>query len=65
MFDFIQALKEAYAEEEKDSDKYIRIAQSVANDEDRKMLIEMAKQELVHKAKIENILLGYGEVMAK
>lgn len=65
MADFLRSLRESFEEEARDANKYAYLARMAETEEDRKILIEIAKQELVHRAKVEGILLGYGEVMTK
>lgn len=65
MINYIDAIKESCAEETRDSEKYLRLARMADNEDDRKLLIDIAKQELLHKAKLEGILLEYGEVIMR
>jgi len=62
---FKQFLEAAVSEEQDDSRKYMQRAQEAPTEEDRKVLIDIAKQEIMHRAMLECMLLTYEEVSTK
>lgn len=55
--EFAKMLKDAHAEEMKDSEKYMNLAKSAPLPEVRDMLYNIAKDEIMHRAKLECMIL--------
>lgn len=55
--EFVKALKDAHAEEVKDSEKYMNLAKNATNPEIRDMLYCIAKDEVMHRAKLECMII--------
>lgn len=55
--DFLKYLKEAHAEEKKDLDKYMEMAKNAPTPAMRDMLYEIAKDEVMHHAKLECMVI--------
>lgn len=58
---FFQHVREALAEEQEAGNKYAEMAMMAPSVECRETLMKMARQELVHKAHLEGMLLGHDE----
>ena len=58
---FYQHLREALAEEQEAGNKYSELAKKAPSVECRETLMKMARQELVHRAHLEGMLLGHDE----
>ena len=54
-----------YAQSLKDSLKYTSLAKEAPNEEARKMLLDMAKQEIMHHAMLECLILDLDEKPAQ
>ena len=55
--DFYRKIHESIEEEYEDAAKYIELAKDAMNEEDMECLMEIAKQEVMHRAKLEWIYL--------
>lgn len=55
--DFLKYLKESHAEEQKDIDKYMEMAKNAPTPAMRNMLYEIAKDEVMHHAKLECMVI--------
>ena len=55
--DFVKTLRDAHAEEVKDSEKYMNLAKNAPTAEIRNKLIHIAKDEIMHRAKLEGMIL--------
>ena len=55
--DFYRKIRESIEEEYEDAAKYIELAKDAMNEEDMACLMEIAKQEVMHRAKLEWIYL--------
>ena len=58
---FYQHIREALTEEQESGSKYAELAMHAPSVECRETLMKMARQELVHKAHLEGMLLGHDE----
>ncbi len=57
MLNYAQSLKDSLQEETNAGSKYTALAKEAPNEEAKKKLLEMAKQEIMHKATLECLLL--------
>lgn len=55
--DFLKYLKESHAEEKKDIDKYMELAKNAPTQAMRDMLYDIAKDEVMHHAKLECMVI--------
>lgn len=55
--DFYKKIHESIEEEHEDAGKYIELAKDAMSEEDKECLMEIAKQEIMHRAKLEWIYL--------
>jgi len=55
--DFIKALHTAHTEEKNDANHYMELARSAPTSPIRDMLYEIARDEVMHKAKLECMLM--------
>lgn len=55
--EYVKALKDAHAEEVKDSEKYMAMAKNAPTAEIRDMLYNIAKDEIMHRAKLECMII--------
>lgn len=55
--EFVKTLKDAHAEEVKDSEKYMSMAKNAPTAEVRDMLYNIAKDEVMHRAKLECMII--------
>lgn len=58
---FYQELRNALTEEQEAGSKYAELAKRAPSIQCREMLMEMAREELVHRAHLEGMLLGHDE----
>lgn len=65
MLNYVQALKDSLKEETDGASKYTALAKEAPNEEAKKKLMEIAKQEIMHHAMLECLLLDTGETMNK
>lgn len=59
MLKFYSAIKDALAEETSAGNKYATLAKEAPSKEERETLLEMARQEIMHKAHLDCMLLGH------
>lgn len=59
MTTFYDSLRTALQEEANAGSKYVALSKDAPSEDERKTLIEMAKQEIMHKAHLECMLLGH------
>jgi len=55
---FYQSIKDSLAEESDAGEKYAMLAKKAPSEEFRNMLMSMARQEIMHHAQLECMLLG-------
>lgn len=65
MLNYAQSLKDSLKEETDGASKYAALAKEAPNEEAKKKLMEIAKQEIMHHAMLECLLLDTGEAPAK
>ena len=61
MLNFYPAIRDALAEEQASGNKYMSLAKEAPTKEERETLLGMARQEIMHKANLECMLLGHEE----
>lgn len=61
MLNYVETLKASLEEETDGAGKYTALAKEAPTEEARKKLMEIAKQEIMHHAIIECLLLDAGE----
>lgn len=59
MSDFYNKLQESLKDEENAGEFYASLAKEALTEEDRKTLLKMARQEIMHKAHLEGMLLEW------
>lgn len=59
MLNFYQSVRDALAEEQAAGNKYTSLAKEAPTEEERETLLGMARQEIMHKAHLECMLLGH------
>ena len=57
MNEFYNAIEDAIKEEHEDGSKYVSLAKDAPNECDKETLMKMAKQEVMHRANLEWILM--------
>ena len=65
MNNFVQKLKDYHKAENVDSDKYVEMAKYAPNEETRKKLMQMAHDEIMHRAYLECMILDLSNELAK
>lgn len=65
MLNYAQSLKDSLKEETDGASKYTSLAKEAPNEEARKMLLDMAKQEIMHHAMLECLILDLDEKPAQ
>lgn len=58
---YIQALKDSLKEETDGASKYAALSKEAPTEEAKKKLMEIAKQEVMHRAMLECLLMESGE----
>ena len=58
---FYQELRDALTEEMEAGNKYAMLAKRAPSVQCRETLMEMARQEIMHRAHLEGMLLGYDD----
>ena len=58
---FYQELREALSEEMEAGNKYAMLAKRAPSVQCRETLMQMAREEIMHRAHLEGMLLGYDE----
>ena len=61
MINFYRELMNALGEETDAGNKYASLAKEAPTKEERETLLEMARQEIMHKAKLDCMILGHEE----
>lgn len=59
MSDFYNKLEGYLKEEENAGENYAMLAKEAMNEEDKRTLMKMAKQEIMHRAHLEGMLLEW------